>query len=129
MPDEPRVAIAAVVEEPNADLTIATAHLSFVPGYNTRQLLELRAFLAGLPRPMVVLGDFNTPGGVPGLVTGWDHVARVPTYPVRRPRIQFDHIMADGWTEEALGEARQTARAVPLPVSDHCALVAEFLDL
>ncbi len=133
VPDEPRVAVAAVVEEPNADLTIATAHLSFVPGYNTRQLLELRAFLAGMPRPMVLLGDFNTPGGVPGLVTGWDQVARVPTYPVLRPRIQFDHIMADGWTAEALdagppdrprgAPSRQrplrTRRRVPGPLS-HC---------
>jgi endonuclease/exonuclease/phosphatase family metal-dependent hydrolase len=117
------------VETPNADLTIATAHLSFVPGYNTRQLVELRGFLAGMPRPMVLMGDFNTPGGVPNLVTGWDQVARVPTYPVLRPRVQFDHILADGWTKDDLTQARDSARAMALPVSDHCALVAEFPDL
>ena len=126
VPDEPRSAVSVVVETPHADVTVATAHLSFVPGANTRQLAELRAFLGGRPRPMILMGDFNTPGGIPGLVTGWHQVARTPTYPVAKPRVQFDHIMADGWTEDALEHARSTARAVPLPVSDHCALVAEF---
>lgn len=128
VPDEPRVVLAAIVETPWADLTIATAHLSFVPGYNTRQLAEARAFLGGLPRPLILMGDFNAPGKLPALVTGWDQVARARTYPVSRPRIQFDHILADGWTDEAIASARQTAQALPLPVSDHCALVAEFPD-
>lgn len=128
VPDEPRSAISAVVELPHADVTVATAHLSFVPGANTKQLHELRAFLAGQPRPLVLMGDFNTPGSIPGLVTGWHQVARTPTYPVARPRVQFDHIMVDGWTEAALDEARASARAIALPVSDHCALVTEFPD-
>jgi endonuclease/exonuclease/phosphatase family metal-dependent hydrolase len=128
VPDEPRVVLAAIVAAPGADLTIATAHLSFVPGYNTRQLTEARAFLGGLPRPLILMGDFNTPGKLPGLVTGWDQVARVPTYPVAHPRVQFDHILADGWTAEALGSARGSVQALPLPVSDHCALVADFPD-
>ncbi len=126
VPDEPRSAVAGIVETPHADVTVATAHLSFVPGVNTKQLNELRAFVAGMPRPMILMGDFNTPGGIPGLVTGWEQVARVPTFPVMRPRIQFDHIMADGWTAPALAQARASARAVPLPVSDHCALLADF---
>ena len=76
VPDEPRSAVAGIVELPYADVTIATAHLSFVPGVNTKQLNGLRAFVAGMPRPMILMGDFNTPGGIPGLVTGWDQVAR-----------------------------------------------------
>jgi endonuclease/exonuclease/phosphatase family metal-dependent hydrolase len=126
VPDEPRAVVAGIVELPYADVTVATAHLSFVPGVNTKQLNGLRAFVAGMPRPMILMGDFNTPGGIPSLVTGWDQVARVPTYPVMKPRVQFDHIMADGWTAEALEQARASARAVPLPVSDHCALLADF---
>ena len=59
------------MELPYADVTVGTAHLSFVPGVNTRQILNLRAFLAGRPRPMVLMGDFNTPGGIPGMVSGW----------------------------------------------------------
>ena len=128
VPDEPRSAVAGIIELPYADVTVATAHLSFVPGVNTKQLNGLRAFVAGMPRPMILMGDFNTPGGIPGLVTGWDQVARVPTYPVMKPRVQFDHVMADGWTAEALDHARASARAVPLPVSDHCALIADFPD-
>ena len=126
VPDEPRSAVSAIVELPYADVTVATAHLTFVPGFNARQLAELRAFVAGQPRPMILLGDFNTPGRIPALVTGWQQVARRPTYPVTRPRVQFDHIMADGWTAEALASARASVRAIPLPVSDHCALLADF---
>ncbi|MCU0284050.1 MAG: endonuclease/exonuclease/phosphatase family protein [Candidatus Nanopelagicales bacterium] len=128
VPDEPRSAVSVIVETPYADVTVATAHLTFVPGANTKQIHELRAFLAGRPRPMILMGDFNTPGGIPGLVTGWDQVARRPTYPVAKPRVQFDHIMADGWTEEALDHARHHVQVLPLPVSDHCALVTEFPD-
>ncbi len=128
VPDEPRAAVAGVVELPHADVTVATAHLSFVPGVNTRQLSSLRAFVAGMPRPMVLMGDFNTPGGIPGMVTGWEQIARFPTYPVMRPRVQFDHLMADGWTQDALDAAREASRALALPVSDHCALMTEFPD-
>lgn len=128
VPDEPRSAVYAIIQTPHADVTVATAHLSFVPGANTRQLREIRRFLGGLPRPLILMGDFNTPGGIPNLVTGWQQVARTPTYPVSRPRIQFDHIMADGWTAQALEHARSTTQAMALPVSDHCALMAEFPD-
>lgn len=126
VPDEPRAAMVGIVELPHADVTVATAHLSFVPGVNTKQLNRLRAFMAGMPRPAILMGDFNTLGGLPGMVTGLTQVARARTYPVMRPRVQFDHIMADGWTERALAHARESVRAVPLPVSDHCALVADF---
>ncbi len=128
VPDEPRAVVAAVLQTPYADVTVATAHLTFVPGYNARQLRDVRAFLAGMPRPLVLLGDFNTPGGIPGLATGWEQVARTPTYPVGKPRIQFDHIMAEGWAPGHLAAAKASSRAVALPISDHCALVADFPD-
>lgn len=128
VPDEPRSAVSAIIELPGVDMTVATAHLSFVPGTNARQLRELRAFLGGQPRPLILMGDFNLPGGIPRLSTGWQQVVRTPTYPVGRPRIQFDHVLADGWTRDALEQARGTARAVPLAVSDHCAVVVDFPD-
>ncbi len=128
VPDEPRSAVSAIVELPRADVTVATAHLSFVPGTNARQLRELRAFLGGQPRPLVLMGDFNLPGGIPRLSTGWQQVVRTPTYPVGRPRIQFDHVLADGWTPAALDHARESARVLPLAVSDHCAVVVDFPD-
>lgn len=128
VPDEPRVALLAVLELPRVDVTVVAAHLSFVPGYNSKQLQSLKAFAAGLPRPLVLMGDLNLPGTLPGLLTGWRQIARVPSYPVNRPRVQFDHIIADGWLEESAVRAQESVRAVALPVSDHCALVADFPD-
>ena len=43
--DEPRVLLAAVVDAPFGRLTIATTHLSFVPGWNVWQLRIALAFL------------------------------------------------------------------------------------
>lgn len=126
VPDEPRTAIAGILELPHADVTVAAVHLTFVPGYNTKQLQLLKAFLAGMPRPMVLLGDFNLPGTLPALLTGWHQVARTPTYPVTRPRVQFDHVMADGWTAQSLAAATASTRSVALPISDHAALIADF---
>ena len=126
IPDEPRVAIAAVIDTPDGLLTVATAHLSFVPGYNARQLRRLRTWLIDLPRPVIVMGDFNRPGSLPRRLTGWTSLARVATYPSNRPRVQFDHVLADGLTPSQVASARATALA--LPVSDHCALAVN-LDL
>ncbi len=123
VPDEPRAAIAAVIEGSHGPFTVATAHLSFVPGYNVRQLRQLRRWLAGMPRPLVLLGDFNLPGRLPARITGWSPLVRQATYPSMRPRVQLDHVLADGFT------ARQLATAVPevhlLPVSDHGAVTVD----
>jgi endonuclease/exonuclease/phosphatase family metal-dependent hydrolase len=123
VPDEPRAAIAAVIEGPSGPFTVATAHLSFVPGYNVRQLRALRRWLAGMPRPLVLLGDFNLPGSLPARITGWAPLLRQATYPSTRPRAQLDHVLADGFT------AHQQATAVPevhlLPVSDHAAVTVD----
>lgn len=124
--DEPRAAIAAVIDGAHGPFTVATAHLSFVPGYNVRQLRELRRWLAGLPRPLVLLGDFNLPGRVPARITGWTPLVRERTYPVMRPRAQLDHVLADGLTEAQVVGAIATVH--PLPVSDHAAVTVD-LDL
>ena len=85
IPDEPRAAIAAVVEGPHGPMTVVTVHLSFVPGYNVRQLRRTRRWLAGLPRPLLLLGDFNLPGRLPAMVTGWQPLLKAATYPVIVP--------------------------------------------
>ncbi|HET7900533.1 MAG TPA: endonuclease/exonuclease/phosphatase family protein [Candidatus Nanopelagicales bacterium] len=126
VPDEPRSAIAAVVQGSRGPFTVATAHLSFVPGYNVRQLKALRRWLHGLPRPLVLLGDFNLPGRIPGRVTGFVELVREPTYPVLRPRVQLDHVLADGLT--AHEQATAEAAVHLLPVSDHAAVSVD-LDL
>jgi endonuclease/exonuclease/phosphatase family metal-dependent hydrolase len=119
VPDEPRLALAAVVEGPAGPFTVLTAHLSFVPGWNVRQLRAVVRWAASLPGPRLLVGDFNLPGAVPRLVSGWTQLARVPTYPSWQPRVQLDHALAD--RPVTVGDA--TARR--LAVSDHCALVVD----
>ena len=140
--DQPRAAIAAVLEGERGPFTAVAVHLSFVPGRNVRQLLELHSWIAELPRPHVLLGDFNLVAGLPRAVLGgaalraavtrrprgervardrWHDLARDATYPAHRPLVRFDHILASG-LRPAPGSG---PRAPELPVSDHRALLAE----
>ncbi|MCU7822967.1 endonuclease/exonuclease/phosphatase family protein [Kitasatospora sp. DSM 101779] len=70
VPDEPRAALAAVLEGRHGPFTVVAAHLSFVPGWNVSQLAAIRRWIADLPRPYLVLGDFNLIGAVPRTVLG-----------------------------------------------------------
>ena len=124
--DEQRAAIAACVMTAAGPLTIVTAHLSFVPGYNVRPLRQIRKWFADLPRPLVFVGDFNLPSGVPARVTRMTPLIRESTFPSYRPRIQFDHILVDGLNYPQLTAAEQTARVWQLPVSDHCAVSVDI---
>jgi endonuclease/exonuclease/phosphatase (EEP) superfamily protein YafD len=110
-----------VVETPVGVMTVATAHLSFLPGWNLRQLRQLTKALAGLPGPRVLLGDLNMPPPFPRLLTGWTVLARTPTYPTTGPRVQLDHVLGRGDLPEV-----ERAYAVELPLSDHRALVVDF---
>lgn len=116
--DEPRTAIAAVVVGPTGPLTVIATHLSFVPGFNVRQLRRLVAWAQLKPAPRLLLGDLNLPGRVPGAVTRWTQLARLATYPSWKPRVQLDHALGDGLSQHAVTgfESRR------LPVSDHNAL-------
>ena len=120
VPDEPRLALAAVIEGPAGPVTVLTAHLSFVPGWNVRQLRAIARWARSMPAPRFLVGDFNLPGAVPRLVTGWTQLARVPTYPSWRPRVQLDHVLADRPT------AVDASQALRLQVSDHCALAVDL---
>ncbi|MFI0433540.1 MAG: endonuclease/exonuclease/phosphatase family protein, partial [Candidatus Nanopelagicales bacterium] len=126
VPDEPRVAIAAEVPYAGGVMTVATAHLSFVPGVNVRQLKRLVRWLEPMPRPLVLMGDFNLPGALPEWLTGWDRVVDGPTYPSVAPRIRFDHILLDGFSPAQVSAARRSVQILPLGVSDHCAVIAEL---
>jgi endonuclease/exonuclease/phosphatase family metal-dependent hydrolase len=93
--DEPRVVLAAIIEAPLGPMTVATTHLSFVPGWNVRQLHRTQRALRELPAPRLLLGDLNVPGRLLRLVSGWRMLASRPTYPTTRPRVQFDHVLLD----------------------------------
>ena len=124
--DEPRLAIIADVETPLGTITVANAHLSFVPGYNIKQLRKLTKHLSNRPNPVLIIGDFNLPGKLANLVSRWDSLAALPTYPTFKPRIQFDHVIARGLNEETIQRAKASAEVLQLPISDHCALIVEI---
>ncbi|GAA3024424.1 endonuclease/exonuclease/phosphatase family protein [Kitasatospora albolonga] len=120
--DHPRVALAAVLEGRRGPFTAVALHLSFVPGWNVRQLLAVRKWIADLPQPQVLLGDLNLPGTVPTTVLGcgWHPTARARTFPAHHPRLQLDHILTTG------PGPRQPVRMARPPISDHRPLVVEL---
>lgn len=124
--DEPRVVLAAVLETPFGPVTAAATHLSFVPGWNMRQLRQVVRALRQLPAPRVLLGDLNLPAGLAARVSRWRPLGRQATYPSAQPRVQLDHILVD-----PRGGDRLTAvSAVDTPVStisDHRPLVVELV--
>jgi|694.fasta_scaffold55671_5 endonuclease/exonuclease/phosphatase family metal-dependent hydrolase len=124
--DEPRVAIIADVETPLGTVTVATTHLSFVPGFNVSQLRKLTKHLSNRTNPVIIFGDFNLPGKTAKLVSRWDSLAELPTYPTFKPRIQFDHVISRGLDDASIQRARDSALAMQLAISDHCALVVEI---
>lgn len=125
--DEPRVLIAAVLETPIGRVTVATTHLSFVPGWNVRQLQLVKRALRAMPAPRVLLGDLNLPGGLPRLFSGWHRLAGVPTYPAPAPRVQFDHVLADRRGIERLPRVLDVANPA-VPFSDHRPLIVTMRD-
>lgn len=123
VPDEERVAIAAVVEvDAHHLLTVVGTHLSFVPGWNVAQLRALATEAHDLPAPRLVAGDLNLPGRVVDRVTRWQRLVSGPTYPSWRPRAQLDHVLAD----PAWAGVHAEGRVVPLAISDHCAVVVDI---
>jgi len=123
--DEPRVAIIADVETPLGTFTVATTHLSFVPGFNVKQLRQLTKQLSERKNPVLIFGDFNLPGKLAKLISRWASLVELPTYPTFKPRIQFDHIIARGFSDVSIKQAQESAEVLQLPISDHCALVVE----
>jgi len=123
VPDEPRVALAAIVDTPYGPITVVTTHLSFMPGWNLRQLRSIVRWVRDLPSPRVLVGDLNMPGALARPVSGWTQLARLPTYPAARPSVQFDHILGSG-----IGPSSVTgAVALRLPISDHRALTVDVV--
>ncbi|MEV6349310.1 endonuclease/exonuclease/phosphatase family protein [Actinoplanes sp. NPDC051851] len=123
--DEPRVMLAAVLETPRGLLSVGTTHLSFVPGWNVRQLRHAVRALRALPAPRVLLGDLNMPAGPVRAFTGWRPLARAVTFPSPAPRTQLDHILSDPRGAAALGRVVQVRTPRPA-VSDHLPLVVQL---
>ena len=123
--DEPRVLLAAVVEAPAGPVTVATTHLSFVPGWNVRQLRAAVRALRALPAPRILMGDLNLPAGLVRAATGWQSLARLPTYPSPNPRAQLDHVIADPRGGRRFGQVVHIDTP-QVPVSDHRPLLVQL---
>jgi endonuclease/exonuclease/phosphatase family metal-dependent hydrolase len=119
--DEPRAALAAVIDGPDGHFTVITTHLSFVPGVNARQLRRIVRWADDLPSPTFLVGDLNLPGRLAWRIAGWKPLALQPTYPTPAPRVQFDHVLVDELSADSLIATRTHA----LGVSDHRALSAD----
>jgi endonuclease/exonuclease/phosphatase family metal-dependent hydrolase len=119
--EEPRAAVVARLETSLGPLTVANTHLSFVPGWNRRQLRRLIRDIAGFPEPHLVLGDLNL---TPAAVRRWSGLralASAETFPADDPQLQLDHILTD--------DPRLTVRnceAPLMPISDHRALIVDL---
>ena len=125
--EEPRAAMVARIDTPLGPLTVANTHLSFVPGWNVRQLQLVRRALRRMPAPRVLLADLNLPGRLPRLFSGWHRLAGLPTYPSPAPRVQFDHVLADRRGLERLPRVLG-ADTPAVPFSDHRPLIVTLRD-
>jgi endonuclease/exonuclease/phosphatase family metal-dependent hydrolase len=123
--DEPRVVLAAVLDTPHGPVTAAATHLSFVPGWNLRQLRQVIRALRTLPAPRILLGDLNMPPGPARVVSGWRVLGRLPTFPADAPRVQLDHILADPRDSPSLPAVRAVS-APAATISDHRPLVVDL---
>lgn len=118
--DEPRAALVAVVEHPTGPLTVVDTHLTYIPGWNRRQLRQLVGLLREYPRPLVLMGDLNMEPDAAVRTSGMRSLAAAATYPVLEPVRQLDHILGDGSIVPT-----DPARAVDTGLSDHRALVVD----
>ena len=114
--DEPRVAIAAVLEN---GWTVINTHLSFIPFVNIYQLFKLSRWAKAIEREystkVILLGDFNLPGGIPSKLTLWKRATQSLSYPSWSPKISFDYILM---REEHLSTSSDVI-APTLDISDH----------
>ena len=114
--DEPRVALIAELEN---GFTIATTHLSFVPGVNIFQLNKISSFLKKLAGISVLIGDLNLPANLPSKLSGFRSVLSQSTYPSWGPKIQFDYIMARKGLLKDSRLIHQEIKSTNPGISDH----------
>jgi endonuclease/exonuclease/phosphatase family metal-dependent hydrolase len=119
--EEPRAAVIGRFETPLGVMTVANTHLSFVPGWNRRQLVELVRDLRGLPGPHLLAGDLNMN---PPAVRRWSRLRSLAaglTFPADSPDRQLDHVLTDDPDLVAVRSSTPT-----MPISDHRPLVVEL---
>ena len=100
------------------DVTVFTTHLSYLPLWNRVQLHRLLTSIGRVPGPQLLTGDLNIAGALPRALRDWTPLVDALTFPADAPRVQLDHVLADGLDAGAVrGDHVWT-----LAVSDHCAI-------
>ena len=119
--DEPRVALAATLAN---GYTVINTHLSFVPGFNLRQLGKLKRWAVELEKSTgtvaIIIGDLNLPKNLPVVASQWKSLATQATYPSWGAKIQFDYILSKG------SLSSEHLPTVATGVSDHLPLSVEI---
>ena len=120
--DEPRVALIAELEN---GYTIATTHLSFVPGVNVFQLNKLSSYLKNLPGFALLTGDLNLPANLPSKLSGFKSLISQATYPSWKPKIQFDYIMLRKSELKSISSIKPI-KSTATGISDHTPIGVEI---
>jgi len=120
--DEPRVALIAELEN---GYTIATTHLSFVPGVNVFQLNKLSSYLKKLPGLALLTGDLNLPANLPSKLSGFKSLISQATYPSWKPKIQFDYIMLRKSELKSISSIKPI-KSTATGISDHTPIGVEI---
>ena len=120
--DEPRVALIAELEN---GYTIATTHLSFVPGVNVFQLNKLSSYLKKLPGLALLTGDLNLPANLPSKLSGFRSLISQATYPSWKPKIQFDYIMLRKSELKSVSSVKPI-KSTATGISDHTPIGVEI---
>lgn len=119
--EEPRAAVIAQLHTPWGGLTVANTHLSFVPGWNRRQLRRLVRDLRGFPGPRLLTGDLNMTPDAVRRWSGMRPLAVAATFPAQAPHRQLDHILTDD-----AGLRGGAVASDAMPISDHRPLVVDL---
>lgn len=126
VPDEPRAALAARVATPWGPLTVVGTHTTSRPEFTADQYRALVDACAGLPRPLVLLGDLNLRAPEPAELSGFEPLGDALTHPVDVPVRQIDHVLVDAGPGVRVTPAGP-AVAVDTGLSDHRALVVDVV--
>ncbi|WP_432548816.1 endonuclease/exonuclease/phosphatase family protein [Kineococcus sp. SYSU DK004] len=119
--DEPRVAVVAELDGgAGAPLTVASTHLSFVPGWGAFQLRRLSRALRRHSAPVVLMGDLNMEPAAVRRASRMRPLVSAPTFPAGEPVRQLDHVLAGGALRVGAAGSRR------LPLSDHLALTVDL---
>jgi endonuclease/exonuclease/phosphatase family metal-dependent hydrolase len=120
--DHPRSALAAQLE--NGWLIINT-HLSFVPFFNYRQLVQIKRWSHTLgvdPKKILFMGDMNIPFSKVVAGLKWNSLATGKTFPSWLPKVEIDFMLSPTLKASDVHQITYTHKGM----SDHLPLQIEI---